>query len=137
LCLADREGGGDRVTEQWRPIPGYEGLYQISDLGRVMSLGRVMTRTDGRQHTRQRKFMRPQPNSNGRLQVKLTARNGSKRLYQVHRLAMAAFVGPCPEGMEVLHWDDDATNNRLSNLRYGTRLQNWMDRRRNRLAVTA
>lgn len=120
------------MSEQWRPVPGYVGLYEISTLGRVMSLGRCIVRSDGRPHTRQPKIMRLKPNTNGRLQIKLTARDGHKRHHQVHRLVLAAFVGPCPVGMECLHWDDDATNNHLSNLRYGTRVENWRDRRRNR-----
>ena len=44
---------------------------------------------------------------------------------------MAAFVGPCPEGKEILHWDDDKQNCALLNMRYGTRFENAQDRKRN------
>lgn len=54
-----------------------------------------------------------------------------RRDFKVHRLVMEAFVGPCPEGLEVLHWDDNPANNHLSNLRYGTRSENVKDRVRN------
>jgi len=46
----------------------------------------------------------------------------------VHRLVMEAFVGPCPEGQEVLHDDNDTANNRRTNLRYGTRVENTADK---------
>lgn len=46
----------------------------------------------------------------------------------VHKLVMDAFVGPCPEGQEVLHDDNDTANNRLGNLRYGTRVENTADK---------
>ncbi|QZE10566.1 hypothetical protein SEA_SCOOBYDOOBYDOO_251 [Mycobacterium phage ScoobyDoobyDoo] len=49
----------------------------------------------------------------------------------VHRLVLEAFVGPCPPGMETRHLDDDPSNNRLSNLCWGTRLENTMDRVQN------
>lgn len=46
----------------------------------------------------------------------------------VHKLVMDAFVGPCPEGQEVLHEDNDTANNTVSNLRYGTRVENTADK---------
>src|SRR5699024_9639299 len=66
----------------------------------------------------------------GRVSVNLFRDNiGYTR--RVHRLVMEAFVGPCPEGMEVCHWNDNASDNRLSNLRYDTRSANTMDMIRN------
>src|SRR5699024_6464865 len=49
----------------------------------------------------------------------------------VHRLVLEAFVGPCPDGMEACHWDDDKTNNHVSNLRWATQSDNMHDRVRN------
>jgi hypothetical protein len=46
----------------------------------------------------------------------------------VHRLVLAAFVGPCPEGMEVRHLDGNPANTRLANLRYGTHSENELDK---------
>lgn len=69
-------------------------------------------------------------NTSGRRQFNLS--DGVKpRHHQIHRLVLRAFVGPCPEGMEVLHADDDPMNNNLGNLRYGTRSENQYDRVRN------
>lgn len=52
----------------------------------------------------------------------------NRRRNQVHRLVLLAFVGPCPEGMECCHNDGNSTNNKLSNLRWGTRKENAADR---------
>ena len=54
----------------------------------------------------------------------------------LHRLLMLTFVGPCPEGQEVRHLDDNKKNNALANLCYGTRKQNFNDRLRNGILVT-
>lgn len=54
----------------------------------------------------------------------------ARRMKKVHKLVAEAFIGPCPDGMEVRHFPDRSTsNNRLDNLSYGTRLQNAADRR--------
>lgn len=104
------------MGEEWRPVVGHEGAYEVSNLGRVRSRVR---NPNGR-------IMSGAVNSSGRIQVKLAG-----KLTQVHRVVMEAFVGPVPDGLEVLHWDDDPTNNALSNLRYGTRGENLHDLVRN------
>lgn len=104
--------------ERWLPVVGYEGFYEVSDLGRVRSLRRMTTK--GMQGGRVRK---PQPAGKGYLSVTLSMRGVIKAQY-VHQMVLAAFIGPCPEGMEVLHGDDNRTNNWLSNLRYDTHKRN-------------
>jgi hypothetical protein len=107
------------MAETWRPIPGYEGRYDVSDQGRVRSwLG----------------WGKPVPHvlacdrsSLGYVRVTLHL-SGRQSTITVHRLVMQAFVGPPPEGLEVRHLDGDRTNNRLSNLRYGTASENMQDR---------
>jgi len=54
-------------------------------------------------------------------------RDGKGRSCNVHRLVAAAFLGPCPTGMEVRHLDGDPTNNDVANLRYGTGSENCQD----------
>jgi hypothetical protein len=52
--------------------------------------------------------------------------------FRLHRLILEAFRGPCPVGLEGLHWDDNPMNNQLSNLRWGTKQENIADSKRNR-----
>lgn len=54
-----------------------------------------------------------------------------RRMMQVHRLVLTAFVGPCPDGLECCHWDDNPAHNCLGNLRWDTRSANQVDRIRN------
>src|SRR5699024_3383608 len=116
-------------TEIWKPIPGFEGLYEVSDHGRVRSLDRVVHSENYARSVRGR-MLKVNTAPDGRVSVNLFRDNiGYTR--RVHRLVMEAFVGPCPEGMEVCHWNDNASDNRLSNLRYDTRSANTMDMIRN------
>jgi hypothetical protein len=117
--------------EIWRPVVGYEGHYEVSDLGNVRSLDReVMAVRNGKEVTwkLKGKTLSPRRDSSGHLQVNL-GQGGDK---SVHRLVMAAFVGPCPENLEVCHWNGIASDNRLENLRYDTRSANAQDAIRHR-----
>jgi NUMOD4 motif/HNH endonuclease len=116
-CCAEHDHPED---ERWEAVPGYEGRYEVSDRGRVRSipqvksLGRIL-----RQHRR----------TGGYYGVSLYS-EGRARVVCVHRLVMEAFVGPQPKGWHTRHLDGDQTNNRLSNLAYGTALDNADDVRR-------
>ena len=99
------------MEEIWKDIPGSEGIYQISSLGRV--------RRDG-------KIRRPQVVKNGYVVVSLYNKAKHETKY-VHRLVLATFIGPCPKGMEVCHNDSNRQNNALSNLRYDTKSGNRKD----------
>lgn len=119
-------------TEQWRPVPGWEGKYEVSSDGRVMSLSRFTSTgqpVGGFALT-------PRLNKYGHLNVGLHL-NGKASNQYIHRLVMLAFVGPCPDGQEVLHRDGIPTNNRLDNLSYGTRSQNVQDTLRHGTNVNA
>ncbi|RKR45938.1 NUMOD4 domain-containing protein [Paraburkholderia sp. BL17N1] len=112
------------MTEYWRDIPDYKGLYQASDLGRIRSLDRI--RLDRGQV--RGKVLKLVPANDGYLVVELSRDGQGKRRY-VHQLVMEAFVGPCPEAMQVCHTHDpDPTNNRLGNLRYDTPKGNTADK---------
>ena len=121
--------------EQWRPIPGYEGLYEVSDLGRVRSLGRT---------TRDRKVVPPRvmkgsPDMGGYLSVKLYGGEqgrGGRKLRKVHHLVLEAFVEPKPQGKMCRHLDGDPQNNSLENLRWGTCAENAQDKIRHGRAGT-
>jgi HNH endonuclease/NUMOD4 motif len=106
--------------ETWRPVPGFEGLYEVSNFGRVRSLGRP-SRNGIRSFSP--RMLRPGPSNYGHLSVVLGRRNTR----MVHQLVLQAFVGSRPLGMEVRHLDGDPTNNRLENLCWGTRTENIHD----------
>lgn len=116
--------------EIWKDIPGYEGKYQASNMGRIKSLERKVQCIN---HYTHKPFLRTVPErilkpgcfcKNGHVSVVLGhGANGSP----VHQLILLTFIGPCPLGMEVLHNNGNPADNRLENLRYGTRTENILD----------
>ena len=99
--------------ERWLPVGGYEGLYEVSDLGRVRSLPRF--------HAGGRVL---KPAYNGPVAQVCLRRDGRSRTFKVHSLVAAAFLGPRPEGHEVCHGPAGRLDNRLANLSYGTKSKN-------------
>lgn len=118
------------TQEQWRPVVGYEDHYEVSDQGRVRSLDRIVQRRGCAPFTKQGKLLTPSPSKTGHMRVALT-KDGNLKFQYVHRLVLAAFTGPCPDGMEACHWNDNPADNRLANLRWATRSGNMYDRTRN------
>lgn len=115
------------ATERWKPIPGWEGYYSASDMGRIRSLDRVVPHpTSGRLTVRGR-VLDVYDRVDGHCAVSL-CRGDLVLNPLVHRLVMAAFVGPCPDGMEVCHNNGVPNDNRLTNLRYDTASSNHLDR---------
>lgn len=117
------------MTEQWRPVIGYEGSYEVSDLGGVRSLERVAMRRNGSPMpvpARILKTYRTPPV--GYRAVKL--QNGGRETrvgLRVHVLVLEAFVGPRPEGYVGCHNDGDIDNNTPPNLRWDTQKANLAD----------
>ena len=117
------------MTEQERrlPVVGYEGLYEVSDQGRVRSLDRV----DSYGRHRKTRVLKPNQNDSGHYQVRLF-RNGKSESYPyVHHLVLEAFVGPRPEGMVACHADDVKEHNYIENIRWDTPSSNRFDAVRN------
>lgn len=113
--------------ENWRAIPGYEGAYEVSDLGRVRSLDREVHHTDGRVRRLRGALIKPTVMDDGRLTVTLPGK--PRRKHRVHRLVLRAFVGEPEPGQEACHHPDPTpTNNRLSNLRWDSSSENMLDR---------
>ena len=121
------------TPEEWRPVPGYEGHYSVSNLGRVRSEARkVWHQPVGRKgYWRQvnERILSQGIDPQGRRNVILAMR-GKKPSVRVHNIVLTAFIGPRPEGMVCCHYDGDAGNNRLENLRWDTRKSNTCDSRR-------
>lgn len=110
---------------EWRPVPGYEGRYEVCKAGLVKALPRRIQTTNGIRVIKQT-VLKPQLNKDGYEVVCLWINRRPKPFF-VHRLVLAAFVGPLPEGQVTRHLDGDCRNNTLSNLAYGTRSENTAD----------
>lgn len=100
-------------------MPDWEGCYEVSNLGRVYSVKRHGSCTG--------RMMTPGWHPYGYPFVWLKHGDRRRKGY-VHRLILAAFVGPCPEGMQVRHLDGDPANCTLGNLAYGTKSENERDK---------
>lgn len=104
-----------QAHEQWRPVPGYEGDYEVSTFGRVRShkrrAPRVLSGTVRR---------------GGYIRVQLW-RGSTPDYFGVHQLVLRAFVGPRPDGAVTRHLNGDPSDNRLANLAYGTVRENNRD----------
>lgn len=114
------------ITEEWKPIPGYEEFYEVSDLGRVKSLG--MPRKPGKgNYARNQRILKHGIREDGYSQVTLYL-GTIRKTWRVHHLVLLAFVGEMPPGQETRHINGDPSDNRLANLRYGTHTENNQDR---------
>jgi hypothetical protein len=118
------------MKEKWSAIPGLDG-YEASDFGRVRSLDReiVQVSRNGNSYRRTIKgrLLKVTPHRDGHLMVHCGRGSGTRF---VHMLVLLAFKGEPPRGHESCHNDNDPANNRLNNLRYGTRSSNIADRQR-------
>lgn len=103
-----------QAGEEWRPIAGSRG-YEVSDQGRVRRGDRML---------------KPSLYSTGYLMVDVYKSDGTHRRHGVHALVCEAFIGPRPPMHESCHVNGVRTDNRLANLRYGTRKDNMRDQYR-------
>lgn len=113
------------MTEEWRDIPGYEGFYQVSDLGRSRSLDRIVPHAKNGTQKRRGSIKRPYPDKDGYLCFKACKDNKPERI-RVHQAVCQAFNGP-GNGLWALHKDGDNQNNVPENLYWGTPSQNQID----------
>ena len=117
------------MEEIWKAIEGYEGLYEVSNTGKVRSLDRRIFAKLG---SKTWKFVdihgtivKQSPNRDGYLRVMLSKKNKSID-YFVHRLVAAAFVDNPNGYSEVNHKDEDKSNNYMTNLEWCSRRYNNM-----------
>ncbi len=126
--MGEAEAGAFRDAqlgaERWLPVLGYEGVYEVSDQGRVKRVGKAARHGKGRGGgARIGLVLAPQKQSGGYRAVQLW-REGLMKRRLVHVLVALAFLGPPPERHEVNHIDGDKTRNGLTNLEYLTRSEN-------------
>lgn len=94
--------------EEWRPVAGYEGFYEVSNLGNVRKV---------------QQMMRPADNGHGYLRVNLT-KDGKTTTYYVHRLVAKAFCGNADDSKSVNHINHVTTDNRAVNLEWLSQKEN-------------
>ena len=122
------------TEEVWKDIEGFEGIYQVSNFGRVKSLDREITNLVGRTYSVKGVVLR-QTLRNGYQRVILSL-DGKATHVSVHRLVALAFVDN-PENKEYVHHiDSDKMNNHMDNLEWATPLENSRDARINNLYIS-
>jgi hypothetical protein len=117
------------MKEMWTEIEGYEGVYEVSNLGRVRRMARG-------NHTWPGRVLRAGPNSRGRPTVRLSWQ-GVAEYFAVSFLVSRAFLGPCPPGHEACHLNGDKADDRLENLAYLTKKDSRRNPRRPGNKLTA
>lgn len=111
------------MLETWKAVVNYEGIYEVSDQGRVRSLDRLSfcgRKLKGKILSNKIRL--------GRGYVGIRLSYGVPETRYVHQLVTAAFFGPCPDKKEVCHGPKGILDNSITNLRYGTRSENQQDR---------
>lgn len=112
------------LQEEWRSVHGYEGLYEVSNRGRVRSLGRDTCRVDGNRYVMPPRVLRAW-RQNGEYRAVSLSKAGRVRKFLVHRLVARAFIGVPPKGKSTVnHIDADPANNSVENLEYLSQADN-------------
>lgn len=120
------------MAERWLPVPGYEGAYEVSDHGRIRSVDRWVEWTNrwGTYVKRQYpgRLLKPHISADdGYARQRLRKRDGNPT---IHSLVLTAFLGSRPDdGFDSLHANGINHDNRLSNLRWGTKTENNRDKK--------
>lgn len=107
--------------ENWKDIKGYEGFYQVSDLGNVKSLSRIVSHNKSGVLTIKERMLKMSVDAHGYKHVMLS-KNGKVKANKVHTLVAIAFLGfiPCGYNKVINHIDFDRLNNKLNNLEITT-----------------
>lgn len=111
------------MDEIWKPITEYEGLYEVSNLGRVRSLDRIVRHSPGKTKQAKGQIIKPINHNLGYLVVGLANENKIIRKY-IHRLVGLHFLTQYSEGQVINHIDTNKRNNVVSNLEWCDAKQN-------------
>lgn len=120
------------MQEIWKAIPGYEGMYEVSSLGRVKSLSRIKINTKGSYMTKE-KILKISSDGKGYLQVCLS--NYNKKTFRIHQLVAMAFLNHKRDGTHKLivdHINNNQLDNRVENLQIITQRENMSKDRKNK-----
>lgn len=111
-----------KVTEKWKDVPGYEGLYQVSSTGKIISLNH-RNRGEKKELTQPRQGqIVPQPGT--RYTTVSLQKGGIHKRFTVHSLVAAVFIGSRPNDYVINHKDFNSKNNHVDNLEYITQSEN-------------
>ena len=102
--------------ETWKDVKGYEGLYQVSNLGRVRSLGRICNGKSNSVNRKRSRILTQEVTRFGYCRVRLYSSDGISKHYQTHRMVVEAFIRPLKNDEQVNHINEIKTDNRLENL---------------------
>jgi hypothetical protein len=116
----------ESTPESWIPIPGYEGSYEVSDLGRVRSLDRIVRGGNGGMRLSPGGMRKVSSRADGRRFLNLRS-DGKGVIRLVPHLVLEAFVGPRPDRHDACHNNGDPADDRLVNLRWDSRSENMYD----------
>ena len=114
------------MKEIWKDIPNYEGLYQVSNLGRVKSLDRTVYGKDGKSYTKRGKILKNKMGTNGYYYVCLY-RNNKQKTFMIHSLVALNYIGERPKNHDICHINGNKLDNTVQNLKYDTRTENFND----------
>ena len=121
--------GKARQREEWKPVVGYEALYEVSSDGQIRSLPRIVPCVNGKRVSPGR-LMKLQKSTSGYRHVCLS-KDGIVSTVHLHRIVANAFLGMKPEGADVVrHLDGNPSNNDVSNLAWGSFSENEADKSR-------
>lgn len=117
------------LSEKWLPVLGWEGFYEVSDMGRVRSIERVVECSNGRkQPVKAKVLVGGRRAKNPYRFVALSSPGREREQKNVSALVLEAFVGPRPAGQLARHLNDVKDDDRLENLAWGTVSENAYDR---------
>lgn len=114
----------NQEDEIWKDVKDYEGIYQVSNKGRVKRLEKVIVDKIGRKHHKKELILKANPDGSGYLQVNLFDNDGRKKVLKVHRLVGETFIPNSENKPQINHKDEIKTNNCVDNLEWMTSKEN-------------
>lgn len=133
------------TKEKWKAVKGFEGLYEVSNMGRVKSLEKTITNGINITHynktgevllnkpmTYKEKILKPCMDACGYLHYRLSKEHGRYTLFKAHRLVAKHFLKDYSEKLTVNHINGNKMDNRIKNLEMMTRSDNIKDYLKNR-----